>query len=78
MKRTDGRKLHWTQRPENKARLKSMRRKSAAKRNGHAPEPAATKKPNMLVELAIKGAQTELQELERRIITLRMFLKEKV
>lgn len=84
--RTDGRKQHWASLPENAAKVKAAIKKRAKTRAKNAkrksdeipPKPPTRKFPTsreLLVELARIGAQQQLQELEQRIIVLKMFLK---
>ena len=66
--------MHWTQKPENKARLKAMRKKAAAKKTAKSA-PKHSRKLSLYNELAIIGARVELQRLEQKIIALKVFLK---
>lgn len=69
-----GSKLHWTQRPENRDKVKNMAKKGAkTKTAGKMPKKST--KHQMLVDLAVRGARQELRELNERIITLQLFLK---
>ena len=84
--RTDGRKPHWSTLPENEAKVRAMVKKREKTRQAKkkAKKTKATKKaaapktkkvPSLLMELALIGAQHELDIIEKRATTLRMFLK---
>lgn len=78
---------HWTQSPNGRKKLAASMRRSWKKRNGHVngtTEPEVKEKRSTktnvtrerLVELAKAGARQRLQELEKEVGTLRIFLGE--
>lgn len=71
-------KKHWTQLPENQARVQAMAEQRAQlRKSSPAAKPAShlSRKQVLLRDLAIKGARAELAEIEQRRVTLVMFLK---
>lgn len=69
-------KLRWNQTPEGRQRMSEiMKKRQADKRNGKTKVKKVPLKHQELVALAILGAQAELERMEHRRVTLRMFLK---
>ena len=64
--------LHWTQKPENKARLRKMRTISNARKT--APPSRRTAGREQLIKYARIGAQVTVERCRAESVTAQMFL----